>query len=759
MTKLDPQLAIDAFPVTAAQEHALALATADAALRIRWELRGPVQDHEVTAALNAVIARHEILRTRFARRDGTWRQDALPSAALMLGHVDIRALPIDDHADRVEAIGAELAAARFDLQSPPLLRASLVRTAPRRAVLLVAVHRAVMDDPSAELFGQELLTLLRVGPPGPGNASVSAGAALPELALQYGDFALWERDCRASSAAAQDRVWWQRRLEGLHPVVLSERARPAGERIEIAQVVVPLPPRFQARYCTASERLGVSPQALGAAAASAAVARLAAPLAQADAPGLDVVLGTVSDGRFAPELGPLVGAFGQRWLIPLELSLHTDLAEHLFATAQALTQAGAHPSCPLPDLSGDAEGADTPLPETTLWFTLQDFGHAGPEGGALHLSAPHLHGGSPERGLALHLSLSAQCSSLTLIDETGRLSQDTLAGCGSAFLAALDTLVDGAAGRVGELPGASPEVAARLQPTQPSVRPSAPAPSLRKTEDAQARPTWEIVLLRDGPDDGPVVVTISQPFLYRNFATCFAGDRTVVNLTVPDLPSLSRQREGSYLAAMNEGAECLAQRFAERPVVLMGQCIDGMNALHIARRLEECGGEVACVAMIDSWAPMHVGTGDPTFGDKVLAWDQGRRRWQHYLGLAARGRLGPRDLMLRSGAGRRLLRRLGRAPADAAGAELIIAVNEHHTETGHRTPFPGWDGDVVTFASDSQRRSAFDTLFGWRGLVPADTPIHRVPGWHEDALLDRSYMRMAEVIDTRLSRYLKVRRA
>ncbi len=59
---------------------------------------------------------------------------------------------------------------------------------------------------------------------------------------------------------------------------------------------------------------------------------------------------------------------------------------------------------------------------------------------------------------------------------------------------------------------------------------------------------------------------------------------------------------------------------------------------------------------------------------------------------------------------------------------------------------------MLLFATQRQSRRAAETLFGWKGRLPADTPIYTLDGWHEDALLEHGFRRVADVIDARLRR-------
>jgi len=156
-----------------------ALYNVPAALRLLGEL-------DVTAlrrALDALVRRHESLRTTFTPEG----QRIAPEGAVLLheGAWD-------------PSFIAEAAATPFDLETGPLLRASLLRVGPREHVLLLVMHHIVTDGWSMGVMAREL-------------GELYAGRQLPPLTLQYADFAHWQQ---ARSLDAQV-AWWRRRLDGL----------------------------------------------------------------------------------------------------------------------------------------------------------------------------------------------------------------------------------------------------------------------------------------------------------------------------------------------------------------------------------------------------------------------------------------------------------------------------------------------------------------------------------------------------------------
>ena len=154
-----------------------------------------------------------------------------PVPAVVLSVVDLAGLP----APRREALGEALARAEgrspFDLERGPLLRVRLLRLAPGRRLLLVSMHHIVSDAWSMEVFVRELTALYRSSP-------------LPELPIQYADYAAWQREWLAGEVLAAELAWWRERLAGA-PGVLAlplDRPRPPVHTFAGARRFRPLPP-------------------------------------------------------------------------------------------------------------------------------------------------------------------------------------------------------------------------------------------------------------------------------------------------------------------------------------------------------------------------------------------------------------------------------------------------------------------------------------------------------------------------------------
>ncbi len=187
-------------------------------------LEGPLDTDALEEALAALVDRHEALRTVFPMVDGAAVQRVAPQRPPRLGAVDLTGLaPEDRRAARDRAAVAE-ADRPFDLARDILIRASLLRAAPGSHVLLLTVHHIVSDGWSAGVMVRELGALYAARVRG-------APSPLPPLAVQYADFARWQREWLDEPTLQEQTRYWARQLAGMPPLLElpTDRPRPPAQ--------------------------------------------------------------------------------------------------------------------------------------------------------------------------------------------------------------------------------------------------------------------------------------------------------------------------------------------------------------------------------------------------------------------------------------------------------------------------------------------------------------------------------------------------
>ncbi|THD83781.1 hypothetical protein E7811_11015 [Aliigemmobacter aestuarii] len=327
-------------------------------LAIRWEARGNLPGDVAEAAFQEIVNRHEILRTRFVERDGEPMQEVVDHVDFKLNRVDIRNIPEADQEDRIRAIARDHADEPFNLSRPCLFRVAMVQMSRDRAALLISVHNSVFDGFSIRVLGHEFGTIA--------SALIEGRPhGLPELPLQYGDYAMWFRDYEAAGALAEDEEYWLRQLRDMaYFEVPSDHPRSVAKP-ETRSIARDLPADFDARMTEAARRLDVSFFALGTAATSAALER-------ASGRG-DVSFAIQVAGRNDVDLEPLIGIFTNPIVLRFNIDPGQTLSSHALATRALVNDAIAHQNLPFDRLVQKLNPKRDPLriPVVSIMFNLQ----------------------------------------------------------------------------------------------------------------------------------------------------------------------------------------------------------------------------------------------------------------------------------------------------------------------------------------------------------------------------------------------------
>jgi amino acid adenylation domain-containing protein len=170
--------------------------------------RGRIDLAALARALDEVVRRHEILRTTFAAREGLPVQEIAPPFHVLVPLVDLRGLPAAARAAAVDALANAHVRRPFQLTALPLFRLLLLREAEDSLVCATVFHHIVIDWVSYYLFQRELSSMYE---------SFSAGLPprLPAPLIQYGDYALWERQASRQQAVETQLDYWRRQLAGV----------------------------------------------------------------------------------------------------------------------------------------------------------------------------------------------------------------------------------------------------------------------------------------------------------------------------------------------------------------------------------------------------------------------------------------------------------------------------------------------------------------------------------------------------------------
>ena len=299
---------------------------------VRWEVRGEFKASTIEAALRRIIQRHEILRTRFVERDGRPYQQVVESVDFRLSVIDLRSMPAEQREQRILSIGEETASAPFDLSRPGLIRVSLLIVENERAFILITAHQSCFDGWSIRVLGREV---------GEIAAAIEAGRApdLPDLPLQYGDFALWQEAYLDSYGFDTEKTFWREQLVGApYFEVPPDHPRKAQKTNNgnILSVVKPL--EFSERIENAARENRVSLYSYGAAVMSAMLHRYTG--------AGDILFGTQIAGRDHSDLENLIGVFINNLVLRFHVAKDVSFLDHLRVSSEVVKATLNHQRMP-----------------------------------------------------------------------------------------------------------------------------------------------------------------------------------------------------------------------------------------------------------------------------------------------------------------------------------------------------------------------------------------------------------------------------
>ncbi len=325
-------------------------------------LTGAVNAAALAAALARIVSRHEALRTCFHDASGGPVQVALAAAAAVpaLPEIDLGGLPGARRRRAAERLAGDEARRPFDLGSGRLLRAALLRLAPRESWLLLAVHHIAADGWSMGVLLAELAALYAA-------ASGGGTAALPALAVQYADFAVWQRRWLAGERLAGELEHWGRQLAGA-PAALELPAdrprRPAGPA-RGGEQDLGLAPAVWGEMAALARRRSWTPFMALLAAFAAVLVRWSG-----HRESRDVVVGTPIANRNRLETERLIGFFANTLALRLDLSGDPDFGAMADRARAVCLDAYVHQDLPfeklVAELAPRRQASGTPLFQVML---------------------------------------------------------------------------------------------------------------------------------------------------------------------------------------------------------------------------------------------------------------------------------------------------------------------------------------------------------------------------------------------------------
>lgn len=296
-------------------------------------LIGPLDMAAAQASINEIIRRHEVLRTTFGSVDGHVSQVIAPSLSLPMPVTDLRALPPAEREAAAREAVHEEAQRPFELASGPLLRVSFLRLTDNEHVLLLTIHHVVSDDWSMGVFVGELAALYPAfakGQPAP----------LPELPIQYADYAAWQRSDSHKQLLQSQLEFWKERLAPLvgQPPIPTDRTRQPTQTYH-----------GERRFRMFPEALAAQLKALSQQEETTLFIVLLAGiniLLRQYMGGSQIVVGSPVAGRSKREIEELIGFFVNTVVLRTDLSGDPSFRDLLVRAREVTTSAYSHQDVP-----------------------------------------------------------------------------------------------------------------------------------------------------------------------------------------------------------------------------------------------------------------------------------------------------------------------------------------------------------------------------------------------------------------------------
>ncbi|WP_406727867.1 amino acid adenylation domain-containing protein [Streptomyces sp. GD-15H] len=302
---------------------------------VGWLLHRPeaTDPARLGRALEALIARHEVLRTTFRENGGRVWQDIAPAGTVVLTEADLSAEPPQRRVESVQAVARELWLETFDLTRGPLFRTLLIHLPEGESLLVFSAHHAVFDGYSVGILNEELLRLY--------DLLADADATLPEPpAVQFADYAVWQQQWLEEERLRPHLEYWKEQLADA-PALISlptDHPRPAVQNYRGANLTSALP----AELLEQLRKVSVEHQTTDFVTFLSAFAVLLSRYSGQD----KVVIGIPVAGRGRIETEPMIGFLVNTIALCVDLEGDPDFADVLHQVRWKLLEAQSRQEVP-----------------------------------------------------------------------------------------------------------------------------------------------------------------------------------------------------------------------------------------------------------------------------------------------------------------------------------------------------------------------------------------------------------------------------
>jgi amino acid adenylation domain-containing protein len=404
-------------------------------------LTGQLNIAALTQSLNEIIRRHEILRTKFAIANEQPVQVIDPTVNFNLPIEDLRELSKDDIAVAAQRLTTELAQHQFDLSCQSLLHGLLLRLTDHEYKLLITFHHIIADGWSVGVFIRELAALY--------EAFVNEEPSpLPELPIQYVDFAYWQRQYLQPECIQTLLTYWKQKLAGKLPILdlPCDYPRSPVQTFNGAKAQLSLPKTLTEALKHLSQQEGATLFMILLAAFKTLLYRYTGQT--------DILVGSPVANRNAIKTEPLIGLFVNVLVLRTDLSEQPSFRELLSRVKSTALEAYVHQDLPfeqlVEELQPERDLSHHPLFQ--VMFVLQNVPLPTPQLSDISLTFAEGDNGSAKFDLTLFMEDTEQGLVATLEYNTDLFNADTIHRMLGHFQTLLQGIVSNPNIGIAELP-------------------------------------------------------------------------------------------------------------------------------------------------------------------------------------------------------------------------------------------------------------------------------------------------------------------
>jgi amino acid adenylation domain-containing protein/non-ribosomal peptide synthase protein (TIGR01720 family) len=394
-------------------------------------LDGSLDEVAVGTALEAIVERHEVLRTRFVRHDGGGACAIADDTTVAVRSIDLRDVAVAEQPAVLRRLMDEEVSLPFDLSRDRLLRAAVFRLTNDSHVAVLTLHHIVSDGWSTGVLVAEFAECYSA-------AVEQRNRTLLPLPIQYADYAAWQRDMLEGEPLERGLAYWRERLDGIPQVhgLPLDRPRTATRSFSGGRVDRVLGRPLSERLEALARQRQATPFMLLHAAFSLLIGRWSGEE--------DVVIGSAVAGRFDPAMEPLIGLFVNSLVLRHDLSGNPSFVDLLERTRSTTLDAYAHQAIPF-DLLVEKLNPPRSLGQSPLFqisFTMHQLDD-------VHLTLPGLAishtraGGDISRfDIELHVAEGDDGFDITMLYATDLFDHETIVRFCDGFATLLSSIAD-----------------------------------------------------------------------------------------------------------------------------------------------------------------------------------------------------------------------------------------------------------------------------------------------------------------------------